>query len=86
MWTVFSMRGYGNLVLLPMSKLLILFSTGLIVYTENTVFNITNHKYCIVQKYVKDFNKSDTIYSFSDAIPFKPQKMERKMDNQLNIR
>ena len=37
------------------------------------------------EKYVQDFNKSDTIYSYMNATPFKPQKMERKMDNQLNI-
>ena len=51
------------LVLLPISKLLILFSTGLTVNTENTVFIITNNKYRVIRKYEKDFNNSDTIYS-----------------------
>ena len=50
------------LVLLPISELLILFSTGLLVNTENTVFIITNNTVSF-EKYVKDYNNSDTIYS-----------------------
>ena len=66
------------LVLLPISKLLILFSTGLIVNTENTVFIITNNKYRVIRKYVKDFNNFDTIYSYINATPFKPQIWREK--------
>ena len=34
---------------------------------------ITNNKYRVIRKYVKDFNNSDTIYSYINATPFKPQ-------------